>query len=527
MRALLFKILLTLGALLCVGTGVSVAATTPLGAVRYIEGQVSLNGADLSTEQQTNPVLQAGSVVATQQGKAELSMLRRMLLTLGENTRLKVAAASERDVQISLEQGQMIIVAGEELHGESVTVLDGGASVVIKSPGWYRVAAGNAPTAAVIRGGSAEARYGESHTKISKGRMVALTQPLTQQKFQIDEKDALYRWTKVLSEYEGGDAAPPDAEDNGDASQAAVAPIQAPGLSSIFQRGDVALSVVVLDGQHQPVGDLRANDFHVADGGKEQQILSFDVRRKKTPRPSMIVLDLLNARISDRARAVNEIAQTVRSLESTDQLYLYVIAANGGIYPVHAIPDKPAEIAEQSRPWSLQVKSLLDGVIHKVNQLRTADMRDMDIRTQASLQDVEGLAARLATFPGRKDLIWVTHGVPDVSYWADYTSSIATLGTKLNWADIAVYTVQQSATVGLAPASSNTLATLSQLTGGRSYGTDAAEQAIEQSRVDSRLEYFITYKAPPSERGKYRKVRVTCDRPGVQVLSQQGYYSVR
>jgi hypothetical protein len=68
---------------------------------------------------------------------------------------------------------------------------------------------------------------------------------------------------------------------------------------------------------------------------------------------------------------------------------------------------------------------------------------------------------------------------------------------------------------------------LSQLTGGRSYGTDAAEQAIEQSRVDSRVEYFITYKAPPSERGKYRKVRVTCDRPGVQVLSQQGYYSVR
>jgi len=289
----------------------------------------------------------------------------------------------------------------------------------------------------------------------------------------------------------------------------------------------VALSAVVLDGQHQPVDDLRVSDFHVLDGGKEQQILSFDVHRNKTPRPTMIVLDLLNARISDRTRAMNEIAQTVRSLESTDQLYLYVIAPNGGIYPVHGIPDKPTEVAGQSAPWSLQVKNLLDGVIHKVNQLRTADMRDMDIRTQASLQDVEGLAAQLATFPGRKDLIWVTHGVPDVSYWADYSGNIATLGTKLNWADIAVYTVQQSATVGLAPASGNTLATLAQLTGGRSYSTDAAEQAIEQSRVDSRVEYSITYKAPPSERWKYRKVRVTCTRPDVQVLSQQGYYSVR
>jgi VWFA-related protein len=217
----------------------------------------------------------------------------------------------------------------------------------------------------------------------------------------------------------------------------------------------------------------------------------------------------------------------VQELESTDELYLYVLAPNGGVYAVHPIPDKPTEIDARTPPWSSQAKTLLDKVIQKVNQLRTADMRDIDVRTQASLQNVEGLAALLARFPGRKNFIWVTHGVPDVSYWNDYTADIAKLGTKLNWADIAVYTVQQSATEGISMNSCTTLATLSQLTGGRTYGTDAAQDAIEQSRVDSRVEYSLTYKSPVSQTGKYRKIRVTCDRPGTQVLSQQGYYSVR
>jgi VWFA-related protein len=450
-------------------------------------------------------------------------------LTLGENTQLKVTGVGNKVVQFSLEQGQIILVADGSLDGNAITILEGGASVVIKNSGWYRVTAGNAPELAVIQGGDAEINYGASRTKIGRGREVALTPQLTQQRFQTDEKDALYRWTKVLNEYGLGAApsAPPNPEDSPEAHQAAAPPPQAPGLWQIFQRGDVPISVVVLDSQHQPVDDLRSTDFRVTDGGKEQQILSFDVRRSKRPLPTIIVLDLLNARMSDRARAVNEIGHTVQELESTDDLYLYVLAPNGGVYAVHPIPDKPAGIDAQTPPWSSQVKTLLDKTIKRVNQLRTADMRDIDVRTQASLQNVEGLAALLARFPGRKDFIWVTHGVPDISYWNDYTAGIAKLGTKLNWADIAVYTVQQSATERISMDSGTTLAMLSQLTGGRIYGTDSAQDAIEQSRTDSRIEYSLTYKAPSSQTGKLRKIHVTCDRPGTQVLSQQGYYNVR
>ncbi len=520
-----FKFLAVFALLLC---ATELPADTPqAGVVGYIEGQVSLNGADLSVEHPTSPVLQIGGVLATRQGKAAVTTLHGTLLTLGENTEIKVAGVAKGVVQFSLEQGEIIVVADEFLDGNSITVLDGGASVVIKDSGWYRFKAGNAPELAVIQGGDAQVVYGANRTKIGKGREVALTPQLTRQKFQLDEKDNLYRWTKVLNEYGLGSApvAPPNPEDSPEAHQAP--PQQAPGLSQIFQKGDVPVSVVVLDSQHQPLDDLRRTDFRVTDGGKQQEILSFDVHRSKKPRPTLIVLDLLNARMSDRARAVNEIGHTVQELESTDELYLYVLAPNGGVYAVHPIPDKPTKSDAQTPPWSSQVKALLDKTTRQVNQLRTADMRDIDVRTQASLQNVEGLAALLARFPGRKDFIWVTHGVPEISYWNDYTADIARLGTKLNWADIAVYTVQQSTTEGISMNSGTTLAMLSQLTGGRSYGTDSAQQAIEQSRVDSRVEYSLTYKAPPSQPGKYHKIRVTCDRPGTQVLSQQGYYSAR
>lgn len=518
-----FKFLAVFAALLY---ATELPADTPAaGVVGYIEGQVSLNETDLSIEHPTNPVLQIGAVLTTRQGKAAVTTLHSTLLTLGENTQLKVTGVGNKVVQFSLEQGQIILVADGSLDGNSITVLDSGASVVIKNSGWYRVTAGNAPDLAVIQGGDAEIDYGPHRAKIGKGRQIALTPQLTQQKYQIDEKDGLYRWTKVLNEY-GFGTAPTNPEDSPEAHQALAPPQQAPGRSQIFKRGDVPVSVVVQDSQHQLVDDLRSTDFRVTDGGKQQEILSFDVHRSKKSRPTLIVLDLLNARMSDRARAVNEIGHTVQDLESTDELYLYVLAPNGGVYAVHPIPDGPTEVDTQTRPWSSQAKTLLDKVIKQVNQLRTADMRDIDVRTQASLQNVEGLAALLARFPGRKDFIWVTHGVPDISYWNDYTADIAKLGTKLNWADIAVYTVQQSATESISMNSGTTLAMLSQLTGGRVYGTDAAQDAIEQSRTDSRIEYLLTYKAP-SEPWKYHKIHVTCDRPGTQVLSQQGYYSAR
>ncbi len=525
MKQIASKLPIILSALLYTAVLVAAPRETPptrAGVVAYIEGQVSLNGQDIAAGQQASPVLQTGSVLSTRQGKAEISVTPRVFLTVGENTQLQVLASSGQTAEFSLGQGEIIIVVTGAPEGGPLTVLDHGASVTVNSPGWYRVTAANPPTAAIING-SAEIRYGENRTKIGKGREVALTSQLPQQRFEMRAKDDLYRWTKVLAEYGAGASRPGAAAP----MMPPAAPAQPQKISPALAKGEIPLSVAVFDHNGDPVDELRRTDFRVTDSGKPQQIVSFDVRRNKAPRATMILLDLLNARLSDRARAVDEIIHTVQRLESTDELYLYILTENGGVYPVHPIPVTPAEANPQTPPWSPHIKTMLDDAIRKVNQLRSVDMTDVDIRTQASLANVEGLAARLTALPGRKDLIWVTHGVPELSYWVDYSSQIAELGTKLYWANIAVYTVQQSASMRISVNSGDTLLKLSQLTGGRNYGSDSVEQAIDQSRVDGRIDYEITYKAPPSQPGKYHKIRVLCDHPDTRVLSQQGYYALR
>jgi VWFA-related protein len=225
-------------------------------------------------------------------------------------------------------------------------------------------------------------------------------------------------------------------------------------------------------------------------------------------------------------RIADETIRTVEKLESPQSLYLYVLALDGRFYPIHPVPLTPADPEPEARPWSFQIRTLLHDTLRRVNQVRPVKMSDPDLRAQASLSLVETIASLLSRVPGRKDLIWITHGFPEISYWADYTSAIAGLGAKLNAAEIALYAVQQSVEARISIDSGATLELLSQLTGGRFYGSDQVENAIAQSRTDARAAYEIEYKAPVSRPYQYHKIRVTCNRPGTRILSQQGYYTL-
>jgi VWFA-related protein len=120
----------------------------------------------------------------------------------------------------------------------------------------------------------------------------------------------------------------------------------------------VKLNVVAVDARGQTVADLTREDFQVFEGGKPQHIASFrrnDVKplhalppepnefsnRAGTPlsRAPVILLDLLNARFEDRAYAANQLVPALQHVEASDSLFLYVLALDGNLYPVHQLPD--------------------------------------------------------------------------------------------------------------------------------------------------------------------------------------------
>ncbi len=332
----------------------------------------------------------------------------------------------------------------------------------------------------------------------------------------------------------------------------------------------VHLNVVAKDSHGQAVMDLTRDDFQVFEGSKPQRMVSFrrnepSVKRVMQAAPDeysnrtgaltvpvrVILFDLLNARFEDRGYMLNQLVPALQHVEASDSLYFYILTMNGTLYPVRGLSD-----AAGAKPWTDDIKALLDDASREVFRLRPTDV-DVDMRVRMTYHALESMANLVAAAPGRKSLIWISHGVPIslgpgnqlVYESVDYTPMLQRLTSMLDRAEVAVYTVRQpksmAPTAGSAASSSasasgaiaadgpgitmsteETLDQFAQLTGGRAFMTPDIRGAIAMAASDARVSYQIAYEPSLGNwDGKYHKIRVTCTRKGVKLETKQGYYA--
>jgi hypothetical protein len=147
---------------------------------------------------------------------------------------------------------------------------------------------------------------------------------------------------------------------------------------------------------------------------------------------------------------------------------------------------------------------------------------------QSTYAALEILAGRLAPLPGRKNILWITFGVPcaldteNGQRW-DCRPNLNKVAAKLDQADVAVNPVALQ-TAAADPEINSTFQQFVDLTGGKLYtGGDigrAIPDAIELARSSYRLQY-----APPANNwdGKPHKIRAISTRKGVALQSKQSY----
>ncbi len=193
----------------------------------------------------------------------------------------------------------------------------------------------------------------------------------------------------------------------------------------------VDLNVIALDRRGQPVTDLTRDDFQVTDAGKPQQIVFFrhnharlwpapplqpnefwNRRGANIPHATVVLFDLMNQSFSTRGLGTNQLTYYLESLESADYLYLYFITIDGRIYSVHGLPNAQAETATpEQAPWTKDARRIIDQATRDVTRVRPTFM-DVALRVQLTYRALESLAAELSRVPGRKNLVWITDGVP-------------------------------------------------------------------------------------------------------------------
>jgi len=170
------------------------------GAVNYVEGNVLLDGQPLLSSGLKSIFLNAGSLLETRDGKAEVLLTPGVFLRVGDNSQVRMLKPSLIGTQIAIESGESMLEVDEYIRDSHLAVTCRGALIEIEKTGLYRFDADGEPSVAVIDG-KAQVSFGEKHENIGKGHEALLSEALKTRKFNKDREDELYAWSNIRAQY--------------------------------------------------------------------------------------------------------------------------------------------------------------------------------------------------------------------------------------------------------------------------------------------------------------------------------------
>lgn len=380
----------------------------------------------------------------------------------------------------------------------------------------------------------------------------------------------------------------------------------------------VQVNVIVLDHHGHPVSDLTRKDFKLFDNGKPQAITGFHVELNQAPAHSapplppnsfsnqseragysmpsvtVILLDALNTHFADLSFARQAVMKFLEQLPPNRRIAIYVLGRKlevlhdftsdvsplvksvrqyrGG--PVRGVQAPETELpgTESSQDTGSDTEpgsSTPASIEYTIGSTEEAqierwltDAQEMQNnfyarqRVTITTNALIAIANHLAGLPGRKNLIWVSGGIPmwrnldrllrPVGGMQNFQSPILDAARALNNANMAVYPVDargemvdrnfNSRYVQFSRRRSrritanftgnfDTMDTLATLTGGRAfYNTNDIHGSIQSVVNDSSVNYLLAYYPKDVDwNGEYRKIKVRVDRRGVQLRYRRGY----
>jgi VWFA-related protein len=316
----------------------------------------------------------------------------------------------------------------------------------------------------------------------------------------------------------------------------------------------VVLDLVVTDAHGTPVTNLTQADFHVQEAGEPQTILNFEQAGARVPSPAVnidstadldriaphapvqiIVLDEFNTRFEDMAFARYSLKKFLNR--------------------------QPAKLGTPTMLVAVDLRHFT--VLHDYTQNKDDIVRALDHHFVAYPWQVHQgawIAERYATafftlrrvaqavmgHPGHKNMIWIGRGFPPynlvnapVDTANRLNNAVQDCVNVLRDARVTLYTIDPAGVLSDPgkygedarfndPLGGNyQFAELARATGGTAlYGRNDVDTEINTAIQDGSSFYTVTYRPTNSslDPQKFRKITVTLDRPGLKVLTRQGYF---
>jgi VWFA-related protein len=316
----------------------------------------------------------------------------------------------------------------------------------------------------------------------------------------------------------------------------------------------VFLDVTVLDKKGRPVvKGLTKDDFTITDDKKPQRIFSFEASEThvidatataanpagKAP-VTIFVLDLLNSNFADFAY----IRYMVRK---------YLVAQPSQLASPAELMVLGNESLEMVQGYTRSRADLLYALDHVSAVLPYKDNRSfMYERFVQSMDALQQIALQSKGVPGRKNIVWVGHGGPNL-YTINLTGSVTDElnlymhdttnllvdsrvslfviypGLSAAGAGFSLSAIEAGQDIGDSDpfAGDINFGVLVNETGGKLfYNRNDINTEIKQSMELGSEYYTLTYQPPEADpNGKFRRVRVTLRDPNLRVMTKAGYFS--
>ncbi len=331
----------------------------------------------------------------------------------------------------------------------------------------------------------------------------------------------------------------------------------------------VVVDVVVSDSNGKPVSGLTARDFSVAEDGKPQRMRSFDVHDfdsvsvslPKAPAllptntfvnlPSgpergplyVLLLDLVNMEVADQPVAREQLLKFALSKPLGTRFAVFVLS--DGLYLVQGFTEDRNRLADAVDPK------------HSHNHLPRIFLYADNYRPAISTPRVlMGIAKFLSSFPGHKNVIWISEAFPSaIMPSADPGSEGRSISDEVKEAtdalargQIAVYPVDARGVAVTGTSSSNvggvaqaysdnsgdyalnarhmTEQEIADATGGRAfYGTNDLASELADATDAGGHYYTLTYSpSNPNFNGKLRRIHVELAKRGYHLAYRRSYY---
>ncbi len=296
----------------------------------------------------------------------------------------------------------------------------------------------------------------------------------------------------------------------------------------------VLVDALALDADGNPVPDMTIDDFEIYEDDVRQTIATFDVTD-------------WSSYVADRASDEVGAPQPETSVNTYPRRFVFIFNRQGAQFDWLARAKRAlAEFVVESLADGDEAMVIDVGFSTKVTQQFRANKEDtLESIRELSLmvmpypmspdraagflyRDLEALGSDLATIPGRKVIVLLSNElltfVGPGSRRSNESFSLQKAVESLNQANASVYTIDLRGAQGSSTLAGG-LSPLATGTGGRYFPNAVSfETPLRRIGRENQRYYLLSYVPTNSELdGTYRRIDVRSSKPGVKLISRQGY----